>query len=171
MTSLGDSRRQSGQANIDARRASGVSMTANRQASGRAMVEERNAIGRSIGDGRRASGQANIDARRASGKAMRDDMRALAEDSPEKLKLPDIAPRGSMPSQRSVASFVMPIGRSGGGIASPLTEPSFAAREYYATGTRSSDGLFFIPAIKTLVMLDANEDEVKLQFAEQVAEP
>lgn len=159
MASLGDSRRESGQANIDARRASG-----------RAMVEERNAIGRSIGDGRRASGQANIDARRASGKALRDDMRALAEDSPEKLKLPDIAPRGSMPSQRSVANFVMPIGSSGGGIASPLTEPLQSAREYHAEGTRSSDGLFFIPAIKKLVMRDANDAEVIFQYAAQAEE-
>lgn len=162
MASLGDSRRESGQANIDARRASG-----------RAMVEERNAIGRSIGDGRRASGQANIDARRASGKALRDDMRALAEDSPEKLKLPDIAPRGSMPSQRSVANFVMPIGSSGGGIASPLTEVEAGAgnssREYYHDNTvyfYSSDYTIAVEIrpLKTLRMIDANGDMAEFQF-------
>lgn len=51
-----------------------------------------------------------------------------------------------------------------GGIASPLTETAFADREFYATGWKTTDGLFTLPAIKKLKMLDANSQEVVFIF-------
>jgi hypothetical protein len=55
-----------------------------------------------------------------------------------------------------------------GGIASPLTETDFADREFYATGWTTADGLFTLPAIKTLKMRDANDQEVVFEFKEPV---
>lgn len=53
----------------------------------------------------------------------------------------------------------------GGGIASPLTEADASTREYWPDGLRSSDGLFVLPAIKTLNMTDASGAEVVIQLA------
>lgn len=55
-----------------------------------------------------------------------------------------------------------------GGIASPLTETAFADREFYATGWKTTDGLFTLPAIKKIKFLDANSQEVVLEFKEPV---
>uniref|UniRef100_UPI001F2DB6FD hypothetical protein n=1 Tax=Pseudomonas tohonis TaxID=2725477 RepID=UPI001F2DB6FD len=52
-----------------------------------------------------------------------------------------------------------------GGIASPLTEPSFAAREWWEEGWMFSDGLFSMPMPKKLVMRDANNAEVVFEYA------
>lgn len=53
---------------------------------------------------------------------------------------------------------------SGAGIASPLTETAFADREFYATGWKTTDGLFTLPAIKKIKFLDANSQEVVFDF-------
>jgi hypothetical protein len=44
-------------------------------------------------------------------------------------------------------------------MAGPLTEPSFAAREYWPDGLVSPDGLFVLPALKKIVWRDANDVE------------
>ncbi|MNR63363.1 hypothetical protein D3C85_1856560 [compost metagenome] len=72
-----------------------------------------------------------------------------------------------MPTQVGVGDW-----RSGGdpgggaGIASPLTETDASAREYWPSGLRSSDGLFTLPAIKKMVLADANGSEVIIQLAD-----
>lgn len=59
-----------------------------------------------------------------------------------------------------------PIAAAVSSIASPLTETSFGARQFYAAGWKSSDGLFTLPAIKKLDMVDANGSQVVFNFAE-----
>ncbi|MDH4873011.1 hypothetical protein [Pseudomonas sp. BN515] len=61
------------------------------------------------------------------------------------------------------------IGGGGGGVAWPLTEPSFAAREYWPTGLWSSDGILMIPAPKTIHLVDADGTEGALNLANPVA--
>lgn len=59
-----------------------------------------------------------------------------------------------------------PISGAGvGGIASPLTEEDFAAREFHAAGWMSTDGLFKLPAIKKVVMKDAVGSEIVFVYA------
>lgn len=71
--------------------------------------------------------------------------------------------RQSIPGSRSV-------GQSGqsttAGIASPLSEPDISARTFHATPLISSDGLFTMPAVKKIVMKDANGREVVFEYAQ-----
>ena len=115
---------------------------------------------------RRQIGADNKNARQASGRAMRDDMRALSETPKVREPLPVVPKRGSMDAARGrgIWSGAEPS-TGGGGIASPLTETP-DAREYYASGVKSSDGLFFIPAIKTMIMRDADNELIPIYFAE-----
>ena len=57
-----------------------------------------------------------------------------------------------------------PVANPGAGIASPLTETAFADREFYATGWKTTDGLFTLPAIKKIKFRDANNEEVVFDF-------
>lgn len=59
-----------------------------------------------------------------------------------------------------------PGASTGGGIASPLTEVTPSAREYWPGGSWSSDGLFVIPAVKKIVMRDAEGSPVEFYYAE-----
>lgn len=121
-------------------------------------------------DERRASGRKMTEDRRASGRKMRDDLNSLAESSRAARPLPVLPLAGPAPSQRGVADWVAPVSTSGGGgIAGPLVETSIGLREYHASGMRSSDGLFVIPAIKAIYMDDANEDTVKFEYAAPIA--
>lgn len=78
-------------------------------------------------------------------------------------------PRGGIPSARGYAQYNYQPGTgtgSGGGIASPLQEQSFAAREWWPDGIPSTDGLLQFPAPKKITMTDANGAEVVLEYAE-----
>lgn len=55
-------------------------------------------------------------------------------------------------------------GGSGGGIDSPLTETAYADRTWFSAGIKSTDGLFTLPAIKSIKMTDAGNNEVILNF-------
>ena len=90
-------------------------------------------------------------------------LRALMEQSPEPKPDP-MKPRGNSGSAKS--SAILDGGKKGGGIASPLTENSFVLRQYHTTNFKTTDGLFSFPAIKKIVMLDANGASVDLIFAE-----
>lgn len=89
--------------------------------------------------------------------------------SPRQRKtLKAVESRGVLRGSRASVLYT-PKGVQGGGIASPLTEQSYAEREWYAEKTlTSSDGLlsFRVQAIKQLRMTDANDAEVLLQFKE-----
>lgn len=152
----------------ESRRKSGRDMEFNRQQSGRDMEFNRQQSGRDMERNRQQSGRNMEEARRASGRKMREDMNALAESNRQARSLPVLASRGGEVARRGRADWAAPSLPSGsGGIASPITEPLFASREYYESGTRSSDGLFFIPAVKKIVMTDANGDPVIFQYAAQ----
>ena len=121
------------------------------------------------GDSRRSSGTAMESARRASGAAIAADLRALSKTNTEERKLRTLSARGAQPAKRGRADWKAPAATgTGGGIASPLTEGSYAVREFHpARYLSSSDGLFvwqFEPP-KKIVMADANDEEVIQLFA------
>ncbi|BBT17348.1 hypothetical protein WP8S17C03_33970 [Metapseudomonas otitidis] len=113
---------------------------------------------------RRGSGAANEASRRASGRALRKDLNSLVLERRRRAPLKAVAPRGAMAALRGRADWVTPASRAGG-IASPLTEPSFAAREWWDEGWTTSDGLFTIPMPKKIIMRDANNAEVVFEYA------
>ncbi|MFZ2269036.1 MAG: hypothetical protein WAV95_15785 [Azonexus sp.] len=81
--------------------------------------------------------------------------------------LPALKPRGPTPAAKS-SGVDKPTQASGGGVASPLTEASFAAREYYPEqAIPTTDGLFAYRAkpIKKIIMTDANDSQVVFVFA------
>lgn len=129
-----------------------------------------------LGDERRASGRAMEQARRAGGARMEAerrgedlaiDLQALSGPQQPRRSLPPIPARGGTPAARGRGTYVPPGASSGSaGIASPLTEPDASAREYWPSGLRSSDGLFTLPAIKKMVLADANGAEVIIQLAD-----
>lgn len=105
-------------------------------------------------------------------------------------RLPRAEPRGAIPAARGYSEVNQQpgTGGQGGGIASPLIEgeapPEPPAdnpeqnmsatpkldREYWPNGLKSSDGLFILPAIKELVMRDANGAKVVFQLADPTVE-
>lgn len=110
------------------------------------------------------------DERRVSDKAFRDDLRALAVSDSDARVLPPAAERAPIPASRGVANYTPAASSAGGGIAGPLVETDFSSRQYYARGTRSSDGLFFIPALKEIQLTDANGEIVTIKLAEEADE-
>lgn len=137
-----------------------------------------------LGDSRRASGAAMVDSRRAidkamierrTGKSVVEDINALAAPPRQKRSLPRIEPVGSLPARRGSGVYSPPPSTSaGGGIAGPLLEKTKVVegvtlpdREYWPSGLLSSDGLFVLPSIKTLNLIDANDEEVQIQLAAQ----
>lgn len=138
-----------------------------------------------LGDERRASGRAMEANRRAIDGAMRAarqstfkrDLNALESGTTARRSgaLRAVEPRGGVPSSTARVDYTPPAGTGGGGgIASPLTEASYAAREYWPVEVlTSSDGLltFRVKPIKKIVQADANDAEVVQVFAQPVATP
>lgn len=122
-------------------------------------------------DTRRAIGTAMTE--RRTGKAQAAEINALVSQPRPRKQLKPEPPRGALPAQTSPGTtFPNPAaGGGGGGIASPLTEPSASAREYYPGGLVSSDGLFILPALKTLVLSDAVGAELIVNLADPAAAP
>ncbi|MBL8471333.1 MAG: hypothetical protein JNM98_05995 [Rhodocyclaceae bacterium] len=93
-----------------------------------------------------------------------------ATDTPQGL--PPVAPRGALPSQRGTAAApasgqTRPTGGAGG-VSSPLTEASYAARTYHSPTTiMSSDGIFAlqIAAVASVTLRDADDRQIVLQLA------
>lgn len=129
------------------------------------LEDRRRAIGRRLTDERRAIGQAMID--RRTGQSQADEINALIREPRKRPGLRALEPRGAIAAQRGRGIYdPVAAGHSGGGgIASPLTEASAAAREYWPAGLASSDGLFVLPAIKTLSLTDANGAAVIVELA------
>lgn len=140
------------------RRSIGAGITAARKATGE--------------DERKAIGQAMIARRR--GEQQVDDINAVVQQPRQRRQLSTIEPRGALGTQKGVGNYVPPRSApGGGGVASPLTEADYNAREYWAEQTlTSSDGLlsFRVKAIKKLVQTDANSLEVVQQFAQPPVE-
>lgn len=157
-----------------------------------ALGDARRASGKAMEAARKAIGQTNEAERRDSGKAMEasrrgttvDDINAVVAPSRSAKTLPEVQARGGVPTTSGTADFKpRPAATTGGGIASPLKEvtqnvdssgsvttdgsgKAVPRREYWTTGLTSSDGLFILPAIKTLNMTDANGAAVQFQLAD-----
>lgn len=106
------------------------------------------------------------------GTTLKQDLNALETAPRRNQTLTRRQATGGRPETRGVGTWDVNRAKTtgGGGIASPLTEPSFAAREYWESGWPSSDGLFILPAIKTLKLQDADEAEVIINLADPEAE-
>lgn len=139
----------------DERRAIGSSNEAARRGIGQRMINDRAAI------------KAGISAARAS--TFKADLNALETSPRKQVTLTNREAKGTRAATVGTGIYKAPAAKgTGGGIASPLTETSYAAREFHpARYLSSSDGLFvwqFEPP-KKIVMADANDEEVIQLFA------
>ncbi|RRV41269.1 hypothetical protein EGJ86_07230 [Pseudomonas sp. o96-267] len=134
-----------------------------------------------IAAGMRASRQATSEAsRRATGEAIVsrrtgrdevDDLNAVISQPRQRTSLRSVEPRGSVPALVGRGNYAAPPA-TGGGIASPLVEPTASTREYYdPVLLPTTDGLAWVRwrSVKKFVMQDANDDEVILEFANGVS--
>jgi hypothetical protein len=148
MATLEEQRRALG-TGMQARRGTGAQAEAARQALGRAMVASR------------------------TGASQLQDINGLQRPAAQQRTLRRIEPRGGLPAQKGRGNWVEPpvSPATSGGIASPLVEQDYAARLYWDERTVVSvDGLlsFRIKPIKEFTQLDANNLEVKQQFAQPI---
>jgi hypothetical protein len=116
---------------------------------------------------RRAIGDRLV--RERTGKDVSEDLQRLAAPVRAAKRLRTVESRGALQPQRGYADNPpKELPATGGGVASPFTEPSYAAREFWAGGLPSSDGLLILPATKKVVMADADDAEVIFNYAEPV---
>lgn len=138
---------------------------AEQRAAIRAGIKANMDSGKSAAAARRAIGEDMV--KRRTGRDEVDDINAVIKQRRQRSALPALEARGGVPAQTGTGNYTAPPAASAG-LASPVTEPSFAAREYWPTGLVSSDGLFFLPAPKKIVMQDANGAEAVFEYAEPV---
>ena len=143
-----------------------------RRANGARIESERRANGVRIESERRAIGTNNEAARRGvTASSLKRDLNSLETGARRTSQLRTIESRGARPATKGRADWTQDKepATGGGGIASPLTEASYAAREFHpAQALSTSDGLFvweFEP-LKKVVMTDANDAPVVQIFAE-----
>lgn len=129
------------------------------------LESERRAIGTRLTESRAAI-RDSMRASRAS--TFKRDLNALESGSRKVVDLSKVEPRGARPAGRGVAYYVPPDTTGSGGIASPVTETSYAAREFYSSQyVTTSDGMFVleIEPVKKIVMLDADGGDFVQEFA------
>lgn len=84
--------------------------------------------------------------------------------------LPAAKPRGEVPAQRSSSLDAPGAGQANKGINSPLTETTYASREWFNEKTlMTTDGIFAVRvrALKKIFMTDAKSNSVEMEFKEQ----
>ena len=141
------------------RRAIGSNNEAARRGIGQRMINDRAAI------------KAGISAARAS--TFKADLNALESSPRKQVTLTKRDAKGTRAATVGTGSYKAPATTSGtgGGIASPLTETSYASREYWGPQSITSvDGLltFRVLPIKQLTQADADDVEIKQIYAEPV---
>lgn len=136
-----------------------------RRANGERIQNERRANGERIEAERRAIGNRMIEER--TGKSVADDLNRLTTPQQQRRSLPSVPTVGAVPAGKGRGEYV-PKAATTAGIASPISEPDFAVREFWPTGLASSDGLFFLPAVKKVIAADANGAEVIFEYADPV---
>lgn len=108
----------------------------------------------------------NMVARR-TGRGVQRDLNSLESSKRKSGELKGVEPRGGRPATRSAgAARAEPARTTSGGIASPVAESDYSAREWWPAGVPSTDGLLVLPAAKKIVMTDANGAEVIFEYAE-----
>lgn len=122
----------------------------------------------SLESDRKASGTKLESDRRAIGSQITADLNRLVNPAKKTRTLAVVAKRGGVAAQTGVGSYDAKNepSRGGGGVASPLTEPDYAKRVYWENRLLSSDGLFTMPAIKQLVLQDADGAPVIINLAD-----
>lgn len=141
------------------------------------LQQQRQAIADGMAARRAATGQAERDAtgramiEQRTGKTVAEDINRLVTPLGKRKTLRPVQPVGALPASRGRGVYTPPPASAGGGIASPLTELRISSggklvpdREYWPAGMTSSDGLFVLPAIKTLNLTDANGAEVQIML-------
>jgi hypothetical protein len=99
-------------------------------------------------------------------KRMTANLRALAEPTRQLPPLPAAVNAPPVRAVRGMATTPQATGGGAGtGIACPLVEQDAGTRTYWPDGHTSSDGLFILPAIKTLSMVDADNLTVLFEYA------
>lgn len=88
---------------------------------------------------------------------------AQGQTSRQDKTLPAVKVATEIPSRTGASGPVTSAGS--GSIASPLTEADFGSREFHSAGWKTTDGLLTLPAIKKMVLTDANGAEVIFNFA------
>lgn len=141
------------------RRAIGSNNEAARRGIGQRMINDRAAI------------KAGISAARAS--TFKADLNALETSPRKQVTLTKREAKGTRAATVGTGVYKEPAttGGTGGGIASPLTETSYASREYWGPQSITSvDGLltFRVLPIKQLTQADADDVEIKQIYAEPV---
>lgn len=136
------------------RRAIGSNNEAARRGIGQRMVNDRAAI------------KAGISAARAS--TFKADLNALESSPRKQVTLTNREAKGTRAATVGTGIYKAPAatGATGGGIASPLTEGSYAEREWWPAGIPSTDGLLMLPAEKKVVLADADSAPVVINYAE-----
>lgn len=144
------------------RQAIAAGISSSRAATGGA---ERRATGSRIEAERRGIGQ-RIEAERR-GEAVVADINRLINPTQQRRTLRAVQPVGAVPATRGRGNYTPPPA-TGGGIGGPLTEQSYAAREFHDSQFLfSADGVFvweFGPP-KKLVLTDANGDNRPINLA------
>ena len=142
-----------------------------RRANGARIESERRANGVRIESERRAIGTNNEAARRGvTASSLKRDLNALETSNRKTAELRTIESAGARPATSGQAYWTpdKEPATGGGGIASPLTEATYAAREFHpARNFYTSDGFYVwqIEPIKKIVQADANSAEVIQIFA------
>ncbi|MEE1950966.1 hypothetical protein V0R48_18455 [Pseudomonas alcaligenes] len=90
-----------------------------------------------------------------TGSRTQENIRSLLGEPARRQGLKTLDPVGAWPASRGRKDFERKAGMGGTGVAWPLTEQDYSTRAYWPKGEASSDGLFFFPAIRTLVLTDA----------------
>jgi hypothetical protein len=129
------------------------------------LEQQRRAVGTAM-TARRGTGDQM--ASRRNGRKAVEDINSLVSPASQRKTLTALDPRGRLEAKQGRGDYVEPT-TGGVGIVSPLTEATYATREYWAEKTiTSSDGLlsFRIKPIKKIIQADANAAEVVQLFAD-----
>lgn len=96
------------------------------------------------------------------------DALAALTDAANANKPDPMAARGTIPAAKSAAVLVSSPKASGGGIASPLVELSYASRQYHSDKTlTSTDGMVTLvwSPLYQINLVDANNNAVVVRLA------
>lgn len=74
--------------------------------------------------------------------------------------------RGEASKAVSAAQPTAGTAGGGGGISAAYTEASAASRTYWPAGWQTTDGIFTLPAIKSVQMTDASGNPTLFSYAE-----